>query len=120
MALTKAQIRDRAAEELGILPIGQTLQAQDDARITQAYNEVYADLKGEGLATWASTASVPDECVPHVVMLVAHSLVGAYSVSQDRMNRILLKAGADGDRAKRELRRVVQNHHVSATGPRDY
>ena len=93
MALTKAQIRDRAASELGVLPLGQALQHQDKVRIEQAYDEIYANLKSRGLASWSSTGSVPNEFVSHVVALVAYNCLNSYGVSNDRYNRISSKAG---------------------------
>lgn len=50
---TKAETRDRAATDLGILRLNQSLQHQDKVRVEAGYDEVHADLKEEGLATWA-------------------------------------------------------------------
>ncbi|NIX00700.1 MAG: hypothetical protein GWN13_21115 [Phycisphaerae bacterium] len=85
---TKAEIRDRAAHDLGILELNQNLQSQDDTRISDAYDEVYAALKRKGQATWASTGSVPDELTPHVAALVAENCLSTYAVSQARFARI--------------------------------
>lgn len=120
MAKTKAQVRDRAAEELGRLRVGQALQSQDNTRISAAYDEVYADLKAEGLNTWPSTGSVPDELVPFVSALVALRCTGTYGVSQQRLQRIVLVTGQDGERAKREIRRLVTPLHQSMEEPTDF
>lgn len=120
MAKTKAQVRDRAATELGRLRLGQALQSQDATRIGEAYDEVYADLKSEGLNIWASTGSVPDELVPFVSGLVALRCVGTYGVSRDRFQRIVSVTGIDGNLAKREIRRLVTPAHESAEEPTDF
>lgn len=120
MAKTKAEVRDRAASELGRLRLGQSLQHQDKTRIEAAYDEVYADLKVEGLNTWASDASVPDELVPFMSGLVALRCVNTYGVSPERFQRIVAVTGVDGERAKREIRRLVTPRYESAEEPTDF
>lgn len=120
MAKTKAEVRDRAATELGRLRLGQSLQHQDKVRIEEAYDEVYADLKDEGLNTWASDASVPDELVPFVSALVALRCTNTYGVSQERLQRIMSVTGVDGNLAKREIRRLVTPAYESMEDPADF
>lgn len=116
MALTVEEIRDRAANELGILPLGQPLADQDDTNITQAYNEVYAYLKKRGLATWGSTADVPDDVSPYVVAMVAWSRVNGYGVSNDRYKRLQLAFVA----AEPAIRKLVLPSYVSQEEPTDF
>ena len=107
MAKTKAEIRNRAASDyLGILRLGQSLQPQDDDRISDAYDEIYEQLKKDGLAFWASTASVPAQYVPHVVALVAQQCQGTYGISQLRQQLLFAAAGDNGERAKKEIRKL--------------
>lgn len=120
MAKTKSEIRDRAATELGRLKLGQALQYQDATRIEAAYDEVYEDLKSEGLNTWASTGSVPDELVPFVSGLVALRCTNTYGVSQERFQRIVSVTGLDGNQAKREIRRLVHPPYESMEEPTDF
>ena len=111
---TIAEVRDRAANDLGILRLNQTLQAQDSTRITAAYNEVYAALKKDGLATWTSTGDIPTDLVPHVAALVADNCLSTYSVSVDRYTRIKNMVGPDdGNKSKRALRKLVTPDYVS-------
>lgn len=119
MALTANDIRDRAAQELGILRLGQSLQNQDDVRVTQGYSEVYADLQKDSLATFAQT-SVPDELAPHVIFMVAHNCMGSYGVSEARYARIMAHCGVNNETAKREMRKVVQPYFASQGPPDDY
>lgn len=113
---TKAQLRDRAANELGLLPVGQTLATQHQTRIESAYDEVYAQLKTLGLNTWASDASCADELVPHLTALIADNCLNTYPVSPDRYSRIKVSASV----AMREIRALVQPEHESIDDPTDY
>jgi len=117
---TKAEVRNQALELLGVLRLGQSAQSQDATTIETAYDEIYADLKKDGLATWASTAEVPAELVPHVVHLVALSRANRYGISNDRYQRILLEAGENGWKSKREIRRLVTPDYESLDEPTDY
>ncbi len=113
---SKQAIRDRAASDLGRLRLGQQLQYQDQVRIESAYDEVYEDLKDEGLAIWASTADAPTRLVPHLVALVAENCLDTYGVPNDRYQRIKLAA----QQAKPEIRRLVIPRHESLEAPTDY
>lgn len=117
---TKAEIRDRAANDLGILRLGQSLQHQDKVRIESAYDEVYEELKDEGLAIWASTAEVPTKLVRHVVALVADNCLSTYGVNEARFARIKLAAGQDGETAKRAIRKNITPEYESTDEPVDY
>lgn len=117
---TKSEVRNKAASMLGILRLNQSLQDQDATRIEEAYDEVYEDLKKEGIATWASTAEVPTAVVPHMVAYVAYNCLSTYNVPVDKYNRILNKAGLNGDNAKREIRRLVNPQYVSQENAVDY
>lgn len=113
---TVSAVIDRTANDLGMLRLGQSLQAQDSTRITSAYDEIYAQLKTEGLATWASDGVIPDEVVRYVVALMADSCLGTYGVSNDRYKRIKM----DAQGAAREIRKFVTPPHVSQDDPKDY
>lgn len=113
---TVSEVRDRAAGSLGILRLNQSLQAQDNARVTSAYSEVYADLQKEGLATWTSTGDIPPECVPHVAALVADNCLRTYGVSNDRYVRIKNDVAI----AKPEIRRLTAPAYVSGSDGVDF
>ena len=114
---TKAEIRDRAANDLGRLRIGQQqLTNEHQVRIEAAYDEVYADLSDEGLAVWASDAAVPTKFVPHVVALVADNCLNTYSVSNDRYIRIKNAVSI----AKREIRRMATPEYEGLDDPEDF
>lgn len=113
---TVAQVYDGALELLGILGLGQTISSTDSARMVRAYNQVYADLKAESLASWASDGTVPDEIVPHLEALMALNACDTYYVSEARYQRILRKAGV----AKREIRRLTIPDYESLEDPVDF
>ena len=114
---TKAEIRNRVANDyLGILPLGQTLQHQDKARIEEGYQEVYEYLKSQKLATWAFAASVPDILVPYVVAMVADNVKNTYGVSDDRFIRITASSAV----AESEIRKIVLPEYISQEQPNDF
>ena len=113
---TKATIRDRAANELGLLPVGQSLASQHSTRLETAYDEVYAQLKVEGLNVWASDASCADELTPHVVALVAFNCLNTYPVSGDRYQRITFTAS----QAVSRIKALVTPEYESIEEPTDY
>ena len=117
MALTKAEIRDRVASDyLGILRLGQSLQAQDATRIEQGYDEVYAYLKDKGLASWSSTATVPVEVTPYLTAMIAKNCYNAYALNKERVNRILL----DFVSAESNITELVSSENVSDEPPTDF
>lgn len=106
---TQENIRDRAGNDLGILRLNQSLQDQDAKRIESAYTEVYAQLKQEGLATWAYEGEVPDEVVPYVVALVADNCLSTYGVSDKRYQRIKIAVSSALD----NIRKNVNDDYIS-------
>lgn len=113
---TKAETRDRAAQDLGRLRVGQSLQDQDKVRIEAAYDEVYDQLKEEGLNTWASDGDCPDAVAPHLAALVADNCLNTYGAPPERYQRIKLAAAV----AIREIRRHVTPEWESLEDPTDY
>lgn len=113
---TIAEVRDRAANDLGMLRLGQSLQSQDSTRITSGYNEVYQQLKVDGLATWTSTGDIPTELVPFVAALVADNCLNTYSASNDRYVRIKAAAAA----APKAIAKLVTNYQTSQDNPTDF
>ena len=106
MSLTKNEIRDRVATDyLGLIQLGETLEHKDSVRILQGIDEVYEYLKTKGLATWASTGSVPNDLIPFFTALVANNCYSAYGLSTERQNKIIL----DSSTAEASIRELVSN-----------
>ena len=113
---TVAEVKDGALELLGVKAIGQTAKNKDTVRATKAYNEVYANLKTEGLAIWASTAAVPDDVAPHLEALMAFNAADAYGISGERYQRIIFRA----QNAFPEIRIAVTPKFESLEEPDDF
>lgn len=117
---TKAEIRQRVGEDLGLVPIGQALESQDQSRIDETFDETYERLKEEGLAAWASTAEVPTKVVPYFCLLMEEKLLTSYSVPESRSLRIKTDAGVDGSVAMLKLSKLVVQEYESTDNPTDY
>lgn len=112
MVATPQQIRDRAANDLGLLRLGQALQDQDKTRIEAAYAEVWAALDAEKLASWSVSADVPDAFAPHVIALVAANCLSVYGVSAERFQRLR----AEADAALPAIRQLVASSYAAHDG----
>lgn len=113
---TKSEVRNRALQALGVIAIGATPQAQDATRVDAGFDEIYADIKNEGLAIWASTAAMPNEIVPHMVALVAWNCVDDYGVSPARYQRLQIAQAA----AMPKIRALVVPAYESMENATDY
>lgn len=96
---TKEEIRQRVGEDLGLVPIGQDLEYQDQVRIDAAYNELHAYLKEKGIAAWAVDGTVPERLVPYFCLFMESKLLISYSVPESRYVRISTEAGPGGSMA---------------------
>lgn len=111
---------NRAAELLGLKRLNQALPAEHNIRIGKAYDEIYAVLKKDSLAVWASDGDVPDEIVNPVAALMADNCLSSYGVSVDRYTRIKTECGPDGETAKARIRQSATPAYVSADSPTDF
>jgi hypothetical protein len=89
---TITQIKETAAENLGILGEGETLPSYESADLTQAYLEVHAELQGLNLTTWSQAAAIPDQYAHSIAMLVAQARAVKYQVPQERYQRIKIES----------------------------
>lgn len=110
---TKAKVRQRVGEDLGLVPIGQSLESQDQNRIDTTFDEVYNRLKEKGLATWALSAEVPSQVVPYYVLMMLEKLVTSYSVPESRFLRIKNDAGEDGNKAMNNISELTTPEYES-------
>lgn len=104
---TKAEIRQRVGEDMCIVPIGQALENQDQARIDATFDETYERLKEKGLATWASTAEVPTELVPYFTLMMCEKLSNSYSLPEKKLIQLKTAAGPDGNAAMANIAELV-------------
>jgi hypothetical protein len=93
---TKAEVRQRVGEDLGLVPVGQALENQDQTRIDATFSEMYERLKERGIATFPAAGPVPTKLVPSFCLLMASHLLTSYSVPESRYLRISTEAGPSG------------------------
>lgn len=117
---TQQEVRQQVGEELGLVPVGQALESQDQARIDKAYEEQYARLKAKGLAGWALSGEVPDRLVPYFALMIEQKLLIAFSVPESRYLRISTDAGPDGTMALVKLAELTIQEHESTDDAVDY
>jgi len=113
---TAQQIRQTAAENLGILGEGETMPSYETADLNQAYVEVYAELEALDLAAWDYANNVPDRFAHSVSMLVAESRAVKYQVPNDRYERIKLEAQA----AMNKIRKLQTRSKFTQTEIENY
>lgn len=120
---TKAEVRNRALQALGVIAIGATPESQDTTRVEDGFDEVYGALKDEGLVTWASTAEVPTKIVPYMVAMVAWNCVNDYGVSPARYQRLAAEAAPPPlgtDAAKKQIRELTAAQYEAIEDMTDY
>ena len=117
---TKAEAQQPAGETLKLVPIGQAMQSHHSVRLGESYDEVYAILQVKSLAIWDSTAEMPDEITPYFVTLMAHNKMDLIGVSATVYQRILFKAGDEGEKAITSIRTLVNNAFVNNQDVEDY
>ena len=117
---TTAEVRQQVGEDLGLVPIGQDLENQDQARLDATYAQVFEQLKERGLAAWPLAGPVPDRLVPYLCLLIEQKLLISYSVPESRYVRINTEAGGDGDLAIKKIAGLIVQEHDSTDGPADY
>lgn len=113
---SEEEVRNGALRMLGIIDVGDDASATDDTYMTQKYNEVYAMLKEKGQAYWASGGTVPDKFSPHVQALMAMFSTDDYSISSERLQRIMTKAAI----AEKEIPSLGTPDYESTDNPVDY
>ena len=118
--LTKTEAKQRAAELLKIVPVGQSMESQDDTRMGEAYDEIYAKLQINGTAIWSSAGSMPDEVVNDFVYLMADNKIDLYPTSDSLYSRIKNKVGPDGITALNSIRRQLGDVYEDLSRPVDY
>lgn len=117
---TKAEVRQRVGEELGLVPIGQDLESQDQARIDATFDEQYERIKEKGLAAWPAAGPVPTRMVPYFCLLMEEKLLTSYSVPESRNLRIKQDAGDNGELALRRLAEMIVQEHESLDDVTDF
>lgn len=114
--MTLNEIKFAALELLGISQEGVAMSANHSTRMGRSYDQVFAELKTDGLATWVAAGPIPDELAVHVKAMMAFEAADAFYVSEARYNRIVAKESV----ARREIRRLVTPDFESLDEPKDF
>lgn len=114
-AYTKAQLRDRVLQELGILATGETATAEDAALVETTIDDQHAMLDREVFVTWV-TSAIPDTVIEPLTVVLAARLAGRYGLPADRRQELLTLAAL----AMGELRTQVQAETDTAPIPAVY
>lgn len=117
---TKEELIQRVGEELALVPVGQALEDTDVLRIQSTYTEVYKRVEAKGYATWRFDGEIPDKVMPYLSLLVEEKLLTAYSVPDNRYQRIKQDAGPNGTLALNDLAEITQPEYDSVEGATDY
>lgn len=83
--LTRVALVNNAATILGVLPSGQTLSAEDSAKIDARVPTVIADLNGRAVVTIADPNAIPGEMFEALSILVANAACGGYENSGSQL-----------------------------------
>lgn len=114
--MTLDQLKFDTLELLGISQEGVSMTANHSTRMGRSYDQVFAELKKDGIATWIAAGPIPDEVAMHVKALMAFEAADAFYVSGNRYNRIVAKEKV----ARREIRRLVTPDYESLDEPKDF
>jgi len=117
---SKAETQQLAGELLRLVPIGQALQSQDDTRMGEAYDEVYARLETKGVSVWETTEEMPDEITPYFIHLMAFNKMNLYGISDNLAVRIKIEVGDEGNKAIGTIKSLMAEPFSSAEQPTDY
>lgn len=117
MTWTKAQVRDLALRQIGVLGTGQTASAEDATIMESALDRVFADLTGRaiipGRLSTFTLATVPDNLAQGFAQMAGASAASEFSLSGER----LAQATAGGVTGEREIRAGCQKLRVPPDQP---
>jgi hypothetical protein len=102
---TKADIRNRVLQKLGVLAAEETAQSADAELVEGVVDAVHAELEGEGLVSW-TVETVPNNIKESFATLVAYRLVSEgsdFGVPADTKQSLMMA----GEPAMRRIRRQV-------------
>lgn len=116
MSLNQQTMRDRVGRKLGILPIGNTLSAEDSRLINDHMGVVQAKLDELDIAQIDFADGIDSAIADILVAMVASTLVDEFQLEEPRRTRIAAE-GAIGlqvaSPAERQLRKILAPTRVS-------
>lgn len=109
MSKTKAQVKEHAAEILGIKPVGQDIQQPASLALDRYWDAAYDEMKADNINVFSSSGPIPDKLFHHFAMLIAQKGAVSFSVPDARYQRINMEA----QRAMREFRKYAVDSYQS-------
>jgi hypothetical protein len=98
MSKTIAEIALDVLQKLGRLPEGQTATAEQQKKVTDAYDGLYDELIKDSLVNWSSDDSVPEFAVYPIKILLTGMVADDFGVQdvwsarRDQMRSMLSKS----------------------------
>lgn len=115
-----AEVRKGALQLLGRANPFDTVDSTLDTDITNAYDELWAELERRQIVYWGADEAVPDEFVRPLKYLLAYFYMPNTAVSEERERRIVTVTGRDGEKGFHLLRRIAARTNVNQTVPGVY
>lgn len=109
MSKTKAQVKEHAADILGIKPVGQDIQQPASRTLDKYWDAAYDEVKSDNLNIFPSSGPIPDKLFHHFAMIIAQKGAVSFSVSDARYQRIVMES----QRAMREFRKYAVDSYES-------
>lgn len=100
---TKAQLRNRVLQKLGVLAGAETAGSDDSTLVEQVIDNVHAMLEREIWLSW-TTSAIPDTVFEPLATIAAAMLGGEFGLSDSRRQELLVLA----DGAMGQIRVQVQ------------
>lgn len=116
MSKTKTQIKEHAAEILGIKTVGQDITQPWTVKLDLMWDAAYDQLKSENINIFGSSGPVPDRLYHQIGMIIADMGKTAISVSDPRYQRITMETS----QAWRDVRKFAVDRYESINKPTDY
>ena len=91
--MTLSDFYRRVAQKLGVLPVGQTLSADDQDVIRESYVGLMEELLEHGLAWWNTDEDVPDKYAEPLIGMVAAAVVDEFTIPEPRRSQLIVQHG---------------------------
>lgn len=123
MSVNLPDFKERVAKKLGVLPVGNTLSAEDNFLIGQHCDSVQKKLSALDLAELDFDDGIDETYVDVIVAMVASTLVDEFMLVEPKRSQIAAE-GALGlpvaSPAERQLRKILAPTRVSRPVQTDY
>lgn len=113
---TQQQLKNKAADRLGMRAIGQTLSHAQNQMFQSAYDALYDRLENDGKVAWAKSGDIPDAFLPPISAMLAFELADDVGIAGERFARLQNSAY----NAQKDLCALLAKPYVSQSNVTDY